>query len=185
MTGLQNVTFAYGDTPVLDNFTLTLPARSAVCLFGASGCGKTTVLHLLAGLLAPQVGAVHTRAVSMVFQEDRLLPWLTALENVQVILPAAQRDTAAQWLEAVDLADAKDMYPAAMSGGMRRRVAIARALAKGGDMLLLDEPFNGLDAEVRAVCAKALRARFDNGIIVLVSHSKEDAALLQAEIVSL
>lgn len=183
MIGLKNVTFSYGTDPVLQAFSLELQQGEKVCLFGPSGCGKTTILHLLAGILRPQKGKVDTLPAAMVFQEDRLLPWMTVLENVAVILNDEVQDTAAFWLDAVGLAHVKNEMPAALSGGMRRRVAIARALAKGGDLLLLDEPFSGLDAENRQRCVDLIQKRFSSSTVVLVTHLDEEADLLNAKVI--
>jgi ABC-type nitrate/sulfonate/bicarbonate transport system ATPase subunit len=186
MIGLKNVTFSYGTDPVLQAFSLELQQGEKVCLFGPSGCGKTTVLHLLAGALHPQKGEVYTLPTAMVFQEDRLLPWMTVLENVAVVLDDDEaQETASFWLEAVGLSDVKNELPKALSGGMRRRVAIARALAKGGDLLLLDEPFSGLDADNRQRCAELIRKRFDSATVVLVTHLEEEANLLDAKVVKM
>lgn len=185
MLSLNHVSFAYDDTPVLQDVSLTVPDTGAVCLFGASGCGKTTLLRLLAGLEVPTAGQVYrpeNLRVAMVFQENRLLPWLTVRQNVELV--TADRDAVDAALAAVSLSDAAEDYPAALSGGMQRRVALARALAYGGDVLLLDEPFNGLDDTLKSHIAAAFREHFSHGAIVLVTHLKEEAALFDAAILS-
>ena len=186
MRTLDRVSFAYGDTPVITDFSLTLPESGAVCFFGPSGCGKTTLLRLIAGLETPTAGTVtctEDERIAMVFQENRLAPWLTVRENLALVTG----DTAAidQALQAVSLADDADRYPDELSGGMQRRVALARALAYGGDLLVLDEPFNGLDDALKMQIATALRTRFAHCPIVLVTHSEEEAALFQATVVQL
>ena len=179
--GMKDVSFAYPAHPILKNVSFSLPTRGAVSLSGASGCGKTTVLHLLAGLLTPQSGTVTApQELSMVFQEDRLLPWLTVRQNVEAVLFDDAAAKAAACLDAVGLTDAADALPHTLSGGMKRRAAIARALAKGGKLLLLDEPFTGLDAAARAQCADAVRQRVSDAVILLVTHQADDAELLQA-----
>lgn len=185
MVTLDRVSFAYGDTPVLKDMSLTLPDTGAVCLFGPSGCGKTTLLRLIAGLEVPTDGTIHREAsrVAMVFQENRLVPWLTVRENL--LLVTDDGDAADKALAAVSLQDVANELPDALSGGMQRRVALARALAFGGDLLLLDEPFNGLDDTLKGAIAKALRERFAECPIVLVTHSLDEAKLFDASVVTL
>lgn len=179
--GMSGVSFSYPDRAVLRDISFSLPPRGAFFLCGPSGCGKTTVLHLLAGLLSPQSGTVTApTAIAAVFQEDRLLPWLTVRQNTEAVLFENAAARAEESIAAVGLSEAADALPQTLSGGMKRRAAIARALAKGGDMLLLDEPFNGLDTAARAQCAEALSRRFADALILLVTHQQEDAALLQA-----
>lgn len=185
MLTLNNVSFAYGDTPILTNASLTLPDRGAVCFTAPSGAGKTTLLRLLAGLETPQSGTIDRTAdrIALVFQEHRLLPWLTVRQNVEIVCPKGTDVT--PFLADVELSEVADRYPAELSGGMQRRVAIARALAFGGDLLLLDEPFSGLDEALKARVAEALRRRFRDGVIVLISHDPADALLLDATVVPL
>lgn len=182
---LDRVSFAYGDTPILTDFSLTLPQSGAVCLFGPSGCGKTTLLRLIAGLETPTGGTVQCDAqrLAMVFQENRLVPWLTVRENL--LLVTDDGDAVDRALAAVSLQDAAEQRPDELSGGMQRRVALARALAFGGELLLLDEPFNGLDDALKETIAKALCERFAGCPIVLVTHSLDEAALFDASIVNL
>ncbi len=185
MITLDRVSFSYGDTPVLSDVSLTVPKSGAVCLFGPSGCGKTTLLRLIAGLEVPAGGTIHRKAsrVAMVFQENRLVPWLTVKENLLLVTDDA--GAAEKALADVSLRDAAHEMPDALSGGMQRRVALARALAFGGDMLLLDEPFNGLDDALKVTVAAALRERFAERPIVLVTHSLDEAKLFDATVITL
>ena len=185
MVTLDHVSFSYGDTPVLTDVSLTLPQNGAVCLFGPSGCGKTTLLRLIAGLESPTVGTVRRDAkrIAMVFQDNRLAPWLTVRENL--LLVTNDVNAVDEALAAVSLQEAAEQRPDELSGGMQRRVALARALAFGGDLLLLDEPFNGLDEALKVSVAAKLRERFAGRPIVLVTHSLDEAALFDATIVNL
>lgn len=188
MIEMKKVSFSYGEKTVLKDFSLSVKKGESVCLFGSSGCGKTTVLHLLSGILKPKKGTVSTIPAAVVFQEDRLLPWMTVLQNVAVVLDQASNHAeqeAARWLEAVGLSEEKDKFPASLSGGMKRRVAIARALAKGGDLLLLDEPFTGLDEENRDRCVALLQTRFADAAVVMVTHIEKEAKLMNASVIHL
>lgn len=157
---LTHVDFAYGSLPILEDVSLAFPDRGVVCLSGPSGCGKTTLLRLLSGLEQPQRGRIEGlagRKTAAVFQEDRLLPWMTALDNVALALPGglrANRGRAAETLAQVGLSDALHSLPDDLSGGMKRRAAIARALAVNADLLLLDEPFTGIDPALRERIAR-------------------------------
>ncbi len=173
---LTDVTFAYGDKVILDHFSLELPDAGITALAGPSGCGKTTLLRLLAGLETAQSGTIDAPAdTALLFQEDRLLPGLTAAEQIGIVLP--KDASPLPWLEAVDLADAAELSPEELSGGMRRRVALGRCLAHGQKkrLLLLDEPFTGIDPER---CRSIMAFIREMGIPVLCSaHDAETLAL--------
>ena len=183
---LDNISFAYPDKTVLSNLSLTVPDRGVTCLFGPSGCGKTTLLRLRLGLEAPQNGEIRgDRSLpAVVFQEDRLLPWKTVLENVA--LTAKSIDHAKDTLRTVGLEDTVfSQFPRALSGGMQRRVAIARALATESRWLALDEPFNGIDAQNREGIAARIRAYALDRPVVLVTHHPEEIELLDATVITL
>ena len=186
MIVLDNLSFAYGDAPVIKNLSLTLPDSGTVWIVGPSGCGKTTLLRLVAGLEQPSDGHIKRSEdlrISMVFQENRLFEWLTVWENVALVCENKAQIQKA--LEAVMLDADADKYPNELSGGMSRRVAIARAIAHGGDLLILDEPFTGLDEPLYRHIAACLREQFDGKLILLVTHSEEEAALFNATKISL
>lgn len=178
---LREIGFSYDGRAVLQDFTLEFPESGVVCLFGPSGCGKTTILRLLAGLEQPDRGRIEgldDARVSMVFQENRLLPWMSAADNVAAVLDRkAAKAQAVHWLKLVGLED-PEQPPSALSGGMKRRVAIARALAAPGSLLLLDEPFTGIDDERREGISRLILERFVGKLIVLVTHDEAECALL-------
>jgi ATPase subunit of ABC transporter with duplicated ATPase domains len=170
---LVKLNFAFDTLPVLEDFSLELPPAGLVCLAGPSGCGKTSLLFVLAGLRRPSSGLIHgleLQRISLLFQEDRLLPWLTAAENVALVLPSGRAEEARPWLEMVELTAEAEQLPRDLSGGMRRRVALARALAYVGDILLLDEPTNGLDVNT----LRALEDAIDSfaGVSLVISHDR-------------
>ena len=190
MYELKHIDFSYGDKLVLKDFSLSLPQKGVVCLFGSSGLGKTTVLRLIAGLEKPKNGSLEgfeNKRITFIFQEDRLLPWRTAKENVALALgnTTEAKEKALAVLSSLGLENDADRYPDEMSGGMCRRVAAARALAPESDIILADEPFTGLDEENRRVLAAALREKAKDELVVVVTHIEDEAALLNAESVYL
>ena len=179
----------------LTDVDLRVEPGEFVCLLGASGCGKTTVLNLLAGLERPTRGAVDVAAdrPAVVFQEPALLPWLTAIRNVELPLRlagvgrSARRGTAEELLDLVRLDGQAAKRPHELSGGMRQRVALARALAQDSDVLLMDEPFAALDAITRDLLHdELLRVWQEVGVTVLfVTHNVREACRLAQRVVLL
>ena len=182
MSDICNISFSYGEKPVLRDYSLRVGRGERICLFATSGIGKTTLLRLIAGLEKPTSGEIRLGGrVTYLFQEDRLLPWLNLLDNLTLI--GADRQRALRVLESVGLADA-GKFPDELSGGMRRRAAIARAICAGGEILLLDEPFTGLDAGLRGRSAEALKREFADAAVIMVTHIQEEAEIMGAEIVN-
>lgn len=185
---IKDVCKTYGPQKVLDHFSLTVPQGETVCLFGPSGCGKTTLLQCIASLERLDSGTIagmERQKISYMFQEDRLLPWISAVENVSVVWEHSQKEAAMEWLRLVGLEDAAEKRPAELSGGMRQRVALARALAYGGDPLLLDEPFRALDQATRRQMMDLLCTHTKGKTKILVTHDLEEARLLADRIVYL
>lgn len=183
MLRCERIRFGYDpEHPVLTDFSLDLPEAGLVVLTGPSGCGKTTLLRLLAGLEDPQAGVIAGREahrVSMVFQEDRLLPWESALANA--VTTADGRERASEYLTRLGLDGDQHRLPAELSGGMRRRVAIARALAADHDLLLLDEPFTGLDEPAWRQAATLIAEVCAGRLVVLVTHLSAHAEALDVQ----
>ena len=178
---VDQVSKSYGEKQVLASLSLSFPEKGITTLFGPSGCGKTTLLHLMAGLLVPEQGRVEgfsQRALSMVFQEDRLLPWYTVGENLMVVSKRVTKEDALFWLSKVGLDGSFDLYPSQLSGGMRRRAAIARAFAYQGDVLLLDEPLKGQDRAIREKLMEMIGDYGREKPVFLITHDVEEAVLL-------
>jgi len=185
---LHDVHKSFHHLPVLQGITCNVKEGEVVSLVGPSGCGKSTLLRLMGGLEMPDQGRVERRfrRVGFVFQEPRLLPWRTALDNVALvlldtILDRERREKKVRDLLArVGLEGFEAYLPAQLSGGMRQRVAIARALAVEPDFLLLDEPFAGLDFALRLRMIEFLRHLLDeeNRTAVYVTHDVREALML-------
>ena len=181
MIELVSICKRFGNQEVLKDFSLSLPDTGSICLFGPSGCGKTTLLRLLAGLERPDSGrmiGLEQKRISYVFQEHRLFPWMTVEENIACVLPRNKKAAAGEWIVRTGLYGSGDKKPHQLSGGMKKRAALARVLAYGGDILLLDEPFQGLDRKaVDALCDMLLQWN-TAGLTLLVTHHHNEAKRL-------
>jgi NitT/TauT family transport system ATP-binding protein len=198
MIHLRGVTKTFGHgrdavTALLD-VDLTVDEGEFVCLVGASGCGKSTILNLVAGLDRPTTGEVYTRSrPTLMFQDPALFPWLTVRANVELPMRLAgvgkqqRRERAEHLLETVHLGGFGAKRPHQLSGGMRQRAAMARAFAQDADILLMDEPFGALDAMTRDALHDELEAlTHQRGLTVLfVTHNVREAARLGDRIVVL
>lgn len=189
---------------VLRKIDFDVPSQAIVALLGASGCGKSTLLNIIAGLIKPDRGAIlldgvssadfrNWRSMTYMFQEDRLLPWRTAAQNVAFGLEAEslphaeRRRRACETLSLVGLEGFEDVYPHELSGGMRSRVALARSLVTEPTILLMDEPFSKLDPSIRAqMHAEVLRlAALRKMTVIFVTHDVEEAIVLADYVVVL
>ena len=194
MLSLAHLDKVYGNgARALDDVSLDVEAGEIVALVGGSGCGKTTLLRLVSGLEAPTHGTVSVDgeaiaaphpAVGIVFQEPRLLPWLTVAQNIGFgleHLPASERrDLVEEALLKVGLAGYGPRWPRELSGGQAQRVSIVRALVTKPKVLLMDEPFSALDALTRATLQDHLLALWEASqpTLLLVTHDVEEAAAL-------
>ena len=204
---VERLHYVVGDvTPltILENISLTVREHEFVCIVGASGCGKTTLLRLLGGLLQPTQGSVTfrgkpvagpDRALAIVFQDyaKALLPWRTVAGNVELALesrrmPRAERPEIIEKLLAqVGLADRAGAFPGELSGGMQQRLQIARCLAQSPQVLLMDEPFGALDAMTRqALQDEVARLCGESGTtVVFVTHDLEEAIYLGDRVIAM
>lgn len=201
---LDGVGMRFGTDPravtALDRCSLEVPAGSFTAIIGPNGCGKSTLLRLVAGLLAPSFGTVLVGGrtprpgdgrVGLCFQQPRLVPWRSTLDNVALPLeiagvdPAARRTRATEALERVGLAGAAGLRPRELSGGMAQRAALARALIGDPEVLLLDEPFSALDALTRETFDRELQGLWQERrrTVILVTHSVSEAVSLSDRVV--
>jgi len=184
----------YGEREVLHGLNLKIEPGEFLAIVGRSGCGKSTFLRLLAGLEQPSAGAIELEGaplagihpdVRIMFQDARLLPWRTVIQNVALGLPGDSRAVALDALREVGLADRADEWPAKLSGGQRQRVALARTLVHKPRMLLLDEPLGALDAltRIEMQCLIERLWQQHNFTVLLVTHDVAEAVTLGDRVV--
>lgn len=180
----ENISKSYGEKPVINNLSFEIPEGGRALVTGESGAGKTTLLRLIAGLEKPDSGKLYgcgREDISYAFQEARLFPWESALDNVTAPVGRKYAGEAAEILAALGLANDLSKLPGELSGGMRQRVSLARALLYDKKILLLDEPFSSLDGAMKQVAAELIKDRAASKTVILVSHSPEDAGLIFGE----
>lgn len=186
---LRGVSKRYGDRSVLVGVGLTLEPDSVTALTGPNGVGKTTLARLLLGLEAPDSGTIDGVAGlrrAAVFQEDRLCAHLDAVANVRLVLGREHRASAEEELALVGLGNDDQAKPVSeLSGGQRRRVAIARAMAVRAPLVVLDEPFTGLDADTKPDVMRYVRERLVGRTALLITHDPAEAKFLGARVVRL
>lgn len=188
---ISNLSKSFDGVPVLRDLSLTVERTGVTALMGASGCGKTTLCSLLLGLEKPDAGEIRNpyTAVSCAFQDPRLLPWLSAEENVMLVLKglpkAEKRRIARSMLSPLGLADALKKRPSELSGGMQQRVSLARAFVAPHELLILDEPFRGLDEKNKCEVLKMIVSLSETRPVLLVTHDRSDADALGARVVTL
>lgn len=178
MIELRNLSLSFGEKQIFRDFSAQLPNEGVVLLSGESGIGKTTLLRILCGLQKPDLGAVvglENRWVSVVFQEPRLLDRLSAFENVSIV---SDGETAKRLLSDLNMTGEMHLCARSLSGGQKQRVSLARAFAFSSDIVLLDEPFTGLDEQNKLRAVDLIRTA---RLAVVVTHDPDDAALLHAD----
>ena len=188
----HNLYKSYGSLQVIQDLKMEFQWGKIHCLFGPSGCGKTTLLQIITGLLATDKGRVEglrDKKCSYLFQEDRLLPWENVAQNIYFVL-ATHIDKEQAWakveeyLKIVKLERFKNAYPHQLSGGMKQRVALARALAYGGDILVMDEPFKGLDWTIKEELMDKIAEQWrkPNRMVIFVTHDPAEVKYLADQV---
>jgi len=190
---LKNISKTYGPVALYRDFSLSFDEGKITCILGPSGCGKTTLLNLIGGLVAPDSGTLDGftgKRISYIFQDPRLLPWKTARENIDFVLPhdlppTERMHLVNHFIKLVELENFAGYYPAKLSGGMRQRVAIARAFAFPSDIILMDEPLKGLDVKLKLNLIRTFSRIWesDRRTVIFVTHDVEESLLLSNEII--
>jgi len=191
---VKNLNKSFGSNKIFDNLNMNFEKNKITVITGPSGCGKTTLLNIISGIEKPDSGEVvsNSRSISYIFQEDRLLPDLTVYKNIEFVLKSTMtteemKPVIEKYIDLVKLKEARDKYPSQLSGGMKRRVAVARAFAYRSDLLLMDEPFKGLDDRLKKeIIDEFLRIyRQDKRTVIFVTHDMREAEILGDTIYSL
>ena len=180
---IDKLSKSYGNKTVFKELSLSVSLEGITVIMGESGCGKTTLLRILAGLEKSDSGSITglPEKISFMFQEDRLLEWYSAFENVKLV---SDETAAEKYLDAVELANDKNTAVSQLSGGMKRRVALARALAYSSQLVILDEPFKGMDIELKQMMELVKKESASRAFIV-VAHEPQEAEFLADRLIKL
>ncbi|WOS66738.1 ABC transporter ATP-binding protein [Sinorhizobium fredii] len=202
MVSLDSVTMAFGAYVAVQDVNLKVSDGEFLAIVGPTGCGKSTILNAIAGLLKPASGTVSIDGqpvrgiqndIGYLFQQDALLPWKTAIENVELgpmfkgVAAAERREQSMRWLAKVGLKGFEHRYPHQLSGGQRKRVQMAQALITGPKVILMDEPFSALDIHTRHLMQNELLRLWqeERRAVVMITHDLEEAIALGDRVVVL
>lgn len=202
MVSIDSVTMSFGAYVAVQDVNLSVADGEFLAIVGPTGCGKSTILNAIAGLLKPSRGTVSIDGqpvrgvqndIGYLFQQDALLPWKTALENVELgpmfkgVGTAERREQSMKWLAKVGLKGFEHRYPHQLSGGQRKRVQMAQALITGPKVILMDEPFSALDIHTRHLMQNELLRLWqeERRAVVMITHDLEEAIALGDRVVVL
>ena len=183
---IQNISFSYPEkAPIFSHFSTAIHTKTATALTAPSGAGKTTLLHLIAGLLKPQEGQIlfppSHHKISMVFQENRLIPSASIVKNIKLVNKKLSDSEICTLLKQAELENYATYKPGSLSGGEQRRAAILRALAADFSILLLDEPFTGLDVTIKEKISQLIKQNTIDKTLILVTHNPDEIELLKCK----
>lgn len=189
---IKNLNKSFQGKKIFENFSIMLNSSQINCIIGVSGGGKSTLLNMIAGLLKKDSGTiegVNEEEISYIFQEDRLLSWLTIRENMELfIYNYYDKEEAEELMKKIfkllNIEETFKEYPENLSGGMRQRVNIARALIKPSKLILMDEPFKSLDYKTKYLIIKELKEVFqkEKRMVIFVTHDVEEAIFMDGKI---
>lgn len=189
---LKNIKKTYNDLMVIENFNMSFSSDKIHCIFGPSGSGKSTLLNIITGIEQADEGTIDgekNKKISYVFQEHRLLPWLSAEKNIMFVLESScakkeAKEICEKYIKLVKLFEFKDKLPSELSGGMKQRVAIARAIAYDGDIFVMDEPFKGLDMELKTSIMNFIAdyCNKNDKLLIYTTHDAFEAAYMADDI---
>lgn len=184
----ENINKSFGNIELYKDFTIDFEENKINIIEGASGCGKSTLLRMIAGLEKDNENntIAKSESISIVFQTPTLLPWKTVVENINFVLQYPDDRLVKNILRLLELSEVADCYPYQLSGGMQQRVALARAFAYPSDLLIMDEPFIGLDLSLKKrIFRQMIRMwRFYPKTIILVTHHREELSSLAHKIIT-
>lgn len=183
---VQSVSKSFNKSKVLNDFSCTFKNGGTTCIMGRSGCGKTTLLNILMGLLKADSGEITgmPKNISVVFQEDRLCEGFDIVKNINLVCREKVPDEViADHLQANGLLGNKPVRE--LSGGMKRRAAIIRAVLSGWDVLIMDEPFKGLDEATREKTADYIKKQTAGKTVIMVTHDPEEVAMMEGRLIEM
>jgi NitT/TauT family transport system ATP-binding protein len=192
---INNLVKKFDHVTLYSDFSISFHKGTITSILGPSGCGKTTLLNMIGGIIKPDIGHLsgfNDHRISYIFQDPRLLPWKSVEENIGFViskdLPAGQRkEIITQLVRLMELEGFEGYYPSKLSGGMRQRVSIARAFAYPSDIILMDEPFKGLDIKLKLNLIRIFSRMWqaDKRTVIFVTHDVDEALLLGSDLIVL